>query len=158
MRLHRSIPAAAAWLVAATLLAGPAAAQFVNLPQNDFTWRWGDLEERQQMHDFSASGNEAGFRCDLRGVLRAGTRVTRMDMRRFENELELSLYFIQSAARVMNDLDFNRELAWAVLDCVRPEEVEPDEAKQQERLDRLRERALRRQAERREREERQQSE
>ena len=154
MSLYRSIPATAAVVVAATLLAGPASAQFARLPQNDFTWRWGDPEARQQMNDFSTSGHEAGFSCDLSGALRPGARVTTMDVRRFESELKLSLYFIQSAARVMNDLDFSRQLDWAVLDCVKPEEVELDAEKQQERLDRLRERALRRQAERREREER----
>lgn len=142
---------------ACALWHGDAAAQFfpVNLPNNDFRWQWGDVDAagqgRRTLRDFSSSGNEAGFTCQLTGALRAGSRIEDLELRRLESELGISLYFIQAATRVMNDLDYRRDLDWAVLDCKLPEAREPDPEAQQERLDRLRERALRRQAERRER-------
>jgi len=150
--VYRSLTVAAALVCA--LWHGDAAAQFfpANLPNNDFRWQWGDVAEtKRSLRDFSASGNEAGFTCQLTGALRPGARIDELDLRRLESELNISLYFIQAATRVMNDLDYRRDLDWAVLDCQLPEAREPDPEAQQERLDRLRERALRRQAERRER-------
>lgn len=135
-----------------------AAAQFfpANLPAGDFRWTWGDVadipeDRRPSLRDFSATGHEAGFSCELTGTLRPSAQVDDLDLRRLESELGISLYFIQAATSVMNQLDYQRDLHWAVLDCKRPEAREPDPEAQQERLDKLRERALRRQAERRER-------
>src|SRR5690606_15598098 len=94
--------------------------------------------------DFSASGREAGFNCELTGALRPSAQIDQLAIRRLESELGISLYFIQAATRVMNELDFQNDLDWAVLDCKMPEAREPDPEAQ-------RERALKRQAERRER-------
>ncbi len=154
--VNRSLTVAAA-ACAAALWHGDAAAQFfpVNLPNSDFRWVWGEAitDERQKrsLRDFSSSGHEAGFSCQLTGALRPGSRIDELELRRLEMELSISLYFIQAATRVLNELDYQRDLDWAVLDCKLPEAREPDPEAQQERLDRLRERALRRQAERRER-------
>jgi len=153
--INRSLTVAAA-ACAAALWHGDAAAQFfpVNLPNSDFRWVWGDAgadQQRRSLRDFSSSGHEAGFSCQLTGALRPGSRISDLDLRRLEMELSISLYFIQAAVRTMNGLDYQRDLDWAVLDCKLPEAREPDPKAQQERLDRLRERALKRQAERRER-------
>lgn len=150
----RSLPFAGVVLTAALLFSGSAAAQYhVSLPRNDFRWQWGEAatEASRSSYDFEARGGEGGFNCTLSGALRLGTRYSTSDIRHMQSELNISLYFIQAATNTMNQLDFERQLEWAVLDCVRPEVREPDPDAQQERLDRLRERALRRQAERRER-------
>lgn len=154
--VNRSLTIAAA-VCACALWHGDVSAQFLPaiLPNNDFRWQWGDADvveqERRSLRSFSSSGHEAGFNCQLTGALRPGSRIEDIDLRRLESELGISLYFIQAATRVMNDLDYQRDLDWAVLDCKRPEARERSPEAQQERLDRLRERALRRQAERRER-------
>lgn len=155
--VYRSLTIAA-MASAAALWHGNAAAQFfpANLPNGDFRWQWGEPVDQRapSLRDFSSSGSEGGFMCELTGALRVGSRIDDLDLRRLESELSISLYFVQAATRVMNDLDYQRDLDWAVLDCKLPEEREPDAEAQQERLDKLRERALRRQAERRERRER----
>lgn len=148
---------AAAALLAACLLPASANAQFMNLPQNDFTWRWGDDENAGGIGDFHARGSEGGFNCTLEGALRLGSRYTQLEIRELESELNISLFFIQAATSAMNQLDWERQLDWAVLDCVRPKAREPDAEAQQQRLDKLRERALKKQAERRERREREQA-
>lgn len=151
----RSLTAAGA-LLAAWLLPASASAQFMSLPQSDFTWRWGETEAASSgMRDFHARGSEGGFNCTLDGALRLGSRYSPAEIREMQSELNISLYFIQTATNTMNRLDFERQLDWAVLDCVQPKAREPDAEEQQERLDKLRERALKRQAERRERRARQ---
>ena len=90
----------------------------MNLPQNDFTWTWGDQRSgRRGIDDFSIFGSEAGFRCDLKGKLRFGSRLSRMDIRTIESDLRSSMSFISAVARAMNDLDARRELDWATLEC-----------------------------------------
>src|SRR5690606_974522 len=104
--VYRSLTVAAALVCA--LWHGDAAAQFfpANLPNTDFRWQWGDVAEtKRSLRDFSASGNEAGFTCQLTGALRPGARIDELDLRRLESELNISLYSIQAATRVMNDLD-----------------------------------------------------
>jgi len=152
--IDRSLTAAGA-LLAAWLLPASASAQFMSLPQSDFTWLWGEAEAARGMRDFHARGAEGGFNCTLEGALRLGSRYSPADIRKLESELNISLYFIQAATSTMNQLEFERQLDWAVLDCVQPKAREPDAEEQQERLDKLRERALKRQAERRERRARQ---
>lgn len=90
----------------------------MNLPQNDFTWTWGDQRSgRRGIDDFSIFGTEAGFRCDLKGKLRFGSRLSRMDIRKIESDLRSSMSFVSAVARVMNDLDARREIDWATLEC-----------------------------------------
>ena len=90
----------------------------MNLPQNDFTWTWGDQRSgRRGIDDFSIFGSEAGFRCDLKGKLRFGSRLSKMGARKIESDLRSSMSFISAVAWAMNDLDTRRELAWATLEC-----------------------------------------
>lgn len=149
--------------IACALSCAAASAQFspfVNLPQNDFTWQWGDWERNtgsRRLEDFSVNGNESGFRCQLTGRLGPGNRMTSPEIRQMERDLGASLYFIQAAANAMNVLDQQRDLDWAQLACVKPQPSEGDAQAQQEKVDKAREKALQDMLERRERRERQQS-
>lgn len=91
---------------------------FANLPDDDFTWRWGE-QRGSRIDDFSIRGGEQSFLCTLTGELSARSRLTRTDLRNFEAELRTSLFFIVDATNAMNQLDRQRDLAWAVLDCVK---------------------------------------
>lgn len=122
------------------------------LPSSDFTWVWGKPEPGQGGREFTAVGREQRFNCELRGAFRMGTRLSEREMLAIEQELPISLYFIQDATLQMNSLDRARELRWAQLECKLPVEEEADPQAQEQRLDKLRERALRRQQQRRERE------
>jgi hypothetical protein len=150
-------------LLLGLLCHGNVNAQFsglVNLPRNDFVWRWGDTEEvsgARRTEDFAASGVEASFRCDLKGRLSPSSRMTEVDVRQLENELQGSLYFIQAAAYAMNELDLARNLDWAELNCVKPQATERDPEETQEKVDRAREKAVQEMLERRERRERRES-
>ena len=106
----------------------------MNLPQNDFTWTWGDQRSvRRGINDFSIFGSEAGFRCDLKGKLRFGSRLSRMDIRGIESDLRSSMFFVRAAANAMNDLEARRELGWATLECERPQPAEKKRAERNER-------------------------
>jgi hypothetical protein len=132
---------------------------FVNLPQNDFTWHWGDWDESntRRTEDFSMTGGEAGFSCELTGRLSPSSRMTERDIRELENDLQGGLYFIQAAAYTMNELDRARNIDWAELSCVKPQPTERDAEETQERVDRAREKAVQEMLERREQRERQES-
>ncbi len=129
------------WLIAVVLFSSPlllntASAQFgtsfpgqTNLPQNDFTWTWGNRNSaRRGIDDFSIFGNDAGFRCDLTGKLRVSSRLSRMDVRKLESDLRASNSFVQAAADAMNNLDARGELDWATLESEKPQPVEEDQA------------------------------
>lgn len=97
----------------------------MNLPRDDFTWTWGRKPSGEtKFEDFSVFGSEGRFRCDLTGKLSIGTRMSRMDIRDLESELRGQLNFIQSATYMMNNLDAQRQLEWATLECKLPEETE----------------------------------
>jgi hypothetical protein len=132
----------------------------VNLPQNDFTWQWGDWDESRRRggsEDFSMTGAEGGFRCELTGRLSPSSRMTELGIRELENELQGSLYFIQAAAYAMNELDRARNIDWAELNCVKPQPTERDAEETQERVDRAREKAVQEMLERREQREHRES-
>jgi hypothetical protein len=162
MNVCESIGTAAAVLVVA-FVGLPAHAQFgafpVNLPKDDFTWNWGDVERSRGRNfpDFSMTGNEGGFRCSLEGKLRLGSNYSPQAMRQLENDLRSSLYFIQEAANTMNSLDLRRDLDWATLDCDKPEASQADLEKQQQSLDKAKEKALKKMIEAREKREREQA-
>ncbi len=137
------------WMVAVALFLSPlfpttASAQFstgfpgqTNLPQNDFTWTWGDQRSAgRRIDDFSIFGYEGVFRCELTGKLRLGSRLSRMDVRELESDLRASSYFVRAAANAMNDLDARRELEWATLECEKPQAAEEDQEDQEEREER----------------------
>lgn len=128
------------------LIPGTAPAQFgafgaVNLPDNDFTWQWGDFERGKRREDISIRGGEGGFLCDLKASYALGNRLTREEQRAIEQELQTTLYFVQQTAYTMNVLDRQLQLGWATLQCAKPVSDETEEERQ-ERVDRLRERAL----------------
>jgi hypothetical protein len=152
---------AAAWVLAG--MARPAHAQFgafpVNLPKDDFTWNWGNLERSKDRRftDFMSSGSEEGFRCTLEGKLSAGSRMAPSDIRQLENDLSTSLYFIEAAVDAMNTLDYERQLDWATLDCDKPEPTEADAAKTQASLEKAKAKAVKKLIERREKREREEA-
>lgn len=128
------------WVVAVIIFTSPlflntSSAQFntgfqgqMNLPQNDFTWTWGDQRSAGRgFGDISIFGVDAGFRCDLTGKLRSGSGLSRMELRELENDLRASTFFVQAAANAMNDLDVRRELDWAKLECKKPQAAEEDQ-------------------------------
>jgi hypothetical protein len=147
--------AAAVLLLAAAPLDGTLA-QFgfpVNLPQNDFRWVWGRNEVvSPRGGDFDVRGGEGGFRCTLSARLSPGSRLSRVDVRNIERELQTSLFFIQSAANTMSLLDRQRELDWGVLECAKSQPAERDAEESQERVNKALERAERRRDRRRARE------
>jgi hypothetical protein len=143
-------------LVALDLVAFAAHGQFglpMQLPTDDFVWMWGTLREAQRntFEDFSVTGNEAGFSCELTGSLSPASSISGPEIREFEADLRASLFFIQTAATAMNRMEFSREISWARLDCDKFKD-EPDEATSKEREDKARERAERKREQRRARE------
>jgi hypothetical protein len=138
-----------------------ASAQFgvVQLPSTDFIWRWGDAADeapRLGPEDFEANGSELPFQCVLTGALSPGSHITQPELQQMESELQSSLWFIQASAAMMNDLDLNRELAWAMLDCKKPQAGEEDPDEQQEKVERARQKAVEEMLRRRERAQQQQ--
>jgi len=151
-RFVKAIQVVVVVLLSSPLFLSTASAQFgtgfpgqYNLPQNDFTWTWGDQESvGRGIDDFSILGNEAGFRCLLQGKLRIGTRMSRTDMRALENELRSNMYFVRSAANAMYQLDARREIDWATLACEKPQSTrDEDQEKRDEREARALEKAAR---------------
>jgi hypothetical protein len=140
-RPPKSIGIIAVVLLSVSLLLTTASAQFntgfggqMRLPQDDFTWTWGDRSSAGRgFEDFSTLGNEQGFRCELTGKLRSGTRISRMDVRAIESEIRANTYFVQAAANAMNNLDAQRELDWAALKCEKPKSDEEDQTERDER-------------------------
>jgi hypothetical protein len=141
---------------AAVLLAGPASAQFgmVQLPSDDFIWRWADAadeEPRLGPEDFDVRGSELPFQCVLTGALSPGSQITTQELQQMESELQTSLWFIQASAAMMNDLDLNREISWAMLDCKKPQTGDEDPAEVEEKVERARQKAVEDMLRRRER-------
>jgi hypothetical protein len=140
-RPPKSIGIIAVVLLSVPLLLATASAQFnsgfggqMQLPQDDFTWTWGNRNSAGRgFEDFSMLGGEQGFRCDLSGKLRSGTRISRMDVRAIESEIRANTYFVQAAANAMNNLDAQRELDWAALKCEKPKSDEEDQTERDER-------------------------
>lgn len=134
MNLSRSIPAFAAISVLGALGHSAANAQLgsifgqVNLPTSDFTWFWGNQRDADlgRASDFSVSGSDTGFLCELTGRLGAGSRLSSMEVRSLENDLRTSSFFIQAVANTMYTLDQQRDIRWAKLVCAKPEAAELD--------------------------------
>lgn len=126
----------------------------VQLPSDDFVYTWGDnisVDDRERP-DFTIQGAELPFDCTLNGAFRPGSRMRDYyNLREFELALQQTIYFVQDATRILNDLYLANHLNWAIMDCVIPETTESEEATQ-ERVDKALERALRDRERRRERE------
>jgi hypothetical protein len=148
---------------AAVLLPSFASGQFgiPQLPNHDFTWRWADAEDSTDTgsgltaEDFQARGNEMAFTCVLTGALSPGSTITMQQLQEMEMTLVASISFIQASATAMNDLDFNRELAWAILDCKKSQAGEEDPAEVEEKVERARQKAVEDMLRRRERQQQQ---
>lgn len=146
----------------ALLLALPAAAQFgtafpgiYTLPRNDFTWFWGEPTERDlgRRPDIKVSGVESYFRCELTARYRVSVDMTPNEEREVERQLSTSIAFIADSTNLMNQLDYNIQLDWGRLACIRQTDEEVSEEKQQERVDRALEKAIRARERRRARDE-----
>ncbi len=139
--------------VGAALAQASAEAQFgnpfVQLPKDDFTWFWGDRENMRGIENFDVQGNESEFRCELTAKLSPGSTLTPSDVRNLQDQLRSSLVFIQDAAGLMNQLDFQRDIDWARLACTHPKPGPVDEEEKAAREQKAREKALRAQAKRR---------
>ena len=147
-RLRGSFLIAALAATAATLLLGPAAAQFglYQLPKTNFIWHWGrnrDEGKPQGFTDLDLQGTESGFVCHLTARFRASSSLSPNDMRQIESELRTRLDFIYAVSQAMNDLDQMLSLDWATLDCKHPEPGPVDAEKKAERETAAREKMLR---------------
>ena len=140
-------PIIATVLLSSAFLVQTAQAQFFprQLPQNDFTWTWGDPERAaNKFEDFSMRGGEGGFNCELAGGLSPVSRLTRMDVRQLEDELRQNMFFVQAASNLMYQLDARRDIEWATLACAKPQTTrDQDEEARAEREARALERARR---------------
>lgn len=106
-----------------------------SLPTSDFVWNWGEtnLDRRRGAADIEVSGSEAQFRCELTAKLRTSTQVTEPEIREIETALTTRLDFIYAVSEAMNDLEYERVLDWATLDC---KEYEPAERTAEEKATR----------------------
>jgi hypothetical protein len=68
-----------------------------------------------------------------------------------ERELTASLYFVQASAAMMNELELEFDLRWAMLDCKKPQAGEEDPEKTAEQVERARQKAVEDMLKRRER-------
>ena len=143
---------------AVALVQGRAVAQFgnpfVQLPKDDFTWFWGDRENQRGIEDFDVSGGESRFHCELKAKLSPASQLSTSDVRNLEDQLRASLVFVQDAAGLMNQLDYQRDLDWARLACSAPKPGPESQEQKSEREAKAREKALREQAKRRARQQR----
>jgi hypothetical protein len=132
----------------AVLALGPAVAQFglYQLPKTDFIWHWGESREEGKQTgfpDLDLQGTESGFLCHLTARFRASSALSPMDMRQLESDLRTRLDFVYAVSQEMNYLDQMLSLAWATLDCKRPEPTPLSEEKKAERESAAREKMLR---------------
>jgi hypothetical protein len=110
--------------LSAVLLTMPAPAQIpipIALPETNFTWIWGNRSRAAQglSSDFTTRGSDQWFNCELTGRMSALSGWSRTDVLDMEMAIRAQGSFIEGALRVMNELDYQRALDWAVLDCER---------------------------------------
>lgn len=148
--MSRSTPRRPVALAALALIAGFAAsiahAQFgYTLPKDDFVWNWGrnPEEANTRFEDFSVSGGEAGFRCELTGKVGLSGRMSASDIRALEEALRARLDFIYAASNYMNQLERENLIDWARLACEKPEAAPSTEEDKAERESRAREKMQR---------------
>jgi len=157
MSFPKTLPIIATALLGSHLFVNTAAAQLgmAVLPQNDFTWTWGEESlARGSFRNLSMIGSDGGFRCELNATMRSTSRLGRQELNRIENNIRDNLYFVRSAANMMYSLDVQRELGYATLACEKPQvDLDADEEKRAAREARARERAARERERRRARRE-----
>ena len=160
MRMSRIVGPLVAAIGAQVFSVSETAAQvpgLYSLPTADFVWSWGDtnLERHRGAADIEMQGNEAQFRCELKATMRASSTMTQTDYRTIEQQLSTRLDFIYAVSQTMNNLEYQRVLEWATLDC---KEYDPPEKTAEEKATReaeAREKMLRELEKRRERAQRQ---
>ena len=135
----------AAATAAAVLFATSAIAQFYTLPNASFKWHWGDtnLERRFGHADLEMTGGESFFDCELTARFRPTANATPSYIRAIRDSLATRLDFIYAVSETMYNLELNREIDWATLDCTRfePEPRSPEASA--ERQSEAREKMLR---------------
>ena len=127
-----------------------------SLPTTDFIWNWGDtnLERRRGAADVTVNGGEAQFRCELNAQMRVSSTMTETDFRALEQSLSTRLDFIYAVSQTMNELEYQRVLEWATLDCKKYKAPEKTEEERATREEEAREKMLRELEKRRERQQR----
>ena len=128
--------------------------QIVQLPSDDFVYTWGQnaSADKRSRPDFTVHGVEQSFQCTLTGAFKPGSRMRDFyNLRDFEQSLNGSIYIVQDAVGVLNDLDLQNQVDWAILDCIIPQTPD-DDVKRQEKVDKAIERAERQRERRRARE------
>ena len=127
-----------------------------SLPTSDFVWNWGstDLERRRGPADVQMTGTEAQFRCELSAQMRVSSTMTQTDYREMEQALSGRLDFIYAASEAMNQLEYQRVLEWATLDCKEYEAPEKTPEERATREQEAREKMLKELERRRERQQR----
>ena len=156
MRMSRIVAPLVAAIGAQVLPVSEPAAQvpgLYSLPTTDFVWNWGDtnLERRRGAADITMHGNEAQFSCELNATMRASSTMTQTDYRNIEQQLSTRLDFIYAVSQTMNNLEYQRVLDWATLDCKKYEPPEKTAEEKASREDEAREKMLRELEKRRER-------
>ena len=136
MRMSRIVAPVVAALAAQWLPFADAQLGLYTLPKSDFVWNWGrvDLERRRGTADIEISGSESFFNCDLTARMSPASPISISEVRELENELRTRLDFIYAASLLMNDLEYQRALDWATLDCKKhePEPNTPEESAERE--------------------------
>jgi hypothetical protein len=156
MRMSRIVAPLVAAIGAQVLSVSDTAAQvpgLYSLPTTDFLWSWGDtnLEHHRGVADITMQGNEAQFTCELKATMRPSSTMTQTDYRTIEQQLSTRLDFIYAVSQTMNNLEYQRVLDWATLDCKKYEPPEKSEEERATREDEAREKMLRELEKRRER-------
>ena len=159
MRMSRIVAPLVAAIGAQVFAVSDTAAQvpgLYSLPTTDFTWNWGDtnLEHHRGAADIEMQGNEAQFRCELKATMRASSTMTQTDYREMEQALSGRLDFIYAASEAMNQLEYQRVLEWATLDCKEYEAPEKTPEERATREQEAREKMLKELERRRERQQR----
>ena len=137
-------PVAAAAIAALWVTAAHAQFGYYQLPKQDFVWNWGDPERSGlKFEDFSVSGGEGGFNCELKGKLNGASQLTPSALHTLEDQLRSRIDFIYASSSTMNQLDNSHELDWARLSCAKPQakpltdqEKADKEAKAREKMQR----------------------
>ncbi len=119
MRVWKIVPLMAVIGTQCLTVGADAQLGMYTLPKSDFVWNWGEVSpERRFGHpDIEVSGGEGGFRCDLDARIHPSSSLTTTQVSEFEMPLNQRLDFIYAVSEAMNELERQRYLDWAVLDC-----------------------------------------
>ncbi len=96
------------------------------VPDDDFTWVWGNVDRALQgfSPNLSMEGADSDFACRMTVRLAISHRLTDTERSQLERDVERSASFIRGASDAINFLHQRRDVDWARLDCARDEEAE----------------------------------